>query len=93
MELWIKNQKGTSLSIAKSIYYKEICLGNGEVMNVLFSDRNQLGDYETKERALEVLNDMQEFLLKCALIKKETIFEKLIDVIPNNLAIYIMPRE
>ena len=51
--LWIRNQSKKQIIKVNHIYI------DGES---IFAEHNWLGDYKTKERALEVLDEIQEML-------------------------------
>lgn len=64
MELWIRSQdKNTLKRINTSLYLKED-LSDYAKGNVWFvvSSGDELGEYETKERALEVLDEIQKLI-------------------------------
>ena len=51
-----------------------------------------LGTYETKERAIEVLDDIQDKMLNGAFAKKINGLGEELDLIPNPILIYNMPE-
>ena len=53
MDLWIRNQSKKQIIKVNHIYI------DGES---IWADHNWLGDYKTEERALEVLDEIQEIL-------------------------------
>lgn len=62
MDLWIRSQNEEKL-----IKVNNICLGYAEKLNmyylgVFYDDLQILGKYKTKERALEILDDIQDFI-------------------------------
>lgn len=64
MELWIRSQDKKSLIIANEITYQQ----SGSVMYnglhcEIYNGKTLLGTYETKERALEVLDEIQNILI------------------------------
>lgn len=64
MELWIRSQDRESLRKINTGFYLKQDLSNyakGEVIFIV-SGGDKLGEYETKERALEVLDEIQEIL-------------------------------
>ena len=70
MELWIRSQDKEALIKADKIFYWNTCpempntgkhyLGNKEWVGN--ADYTKLGEYNTKERALEILDEIQEIL-------------------------------
>ena len=77
MELWIRSQDRESLVKVDNLY---ISVGNyicyyvekgKEVPNTYFRPSGELGRYATKERALEVLNEIQELLMPKIVFKDE----------------------
>ena len=68
MNLWIRSQDKESLVKVDNLY---ISVGNyicyyvekgKEVPNTYYRPSGELGRYETKERALEVLDEIQEYI-------------------------------
>ena len=62
MDLWIRSQNKEKL-----IKVNNVCLGYAEKLNmyylgVFYDDLQILGKYKTKERALEILNQIQDFI-------------------------------
>ena len=72
MELWIRSQDKESLLMIKKMFYYCTCsemenLGEHYIGNrewVADKDYTLLGKYKTKERALEVLGEIQKFIEK-----------------------------
>lgn len=70
MELWIRSQDKEVLLNIKGIQYQNYKLVENETVeaNILiglynYYDNEILGEYETKERALEVLDEIQDELI------------------------------
>ena len=63
MELWIRNQIKTKLIKINNLEIKEFEEGYGIVQWLDTSSCNGLGIYKTKERALGVLDEIQQVLL------------------------------
>jgi hypothetical protein len=83
MELWIRSQDKIALSQIKQIAIendKKIIGYNGYCV--------KLGEYNTKERALEVLDEIQEFLIE---LDKAVIYSK--TSIEDYTNVYEMPKE
>lgn len=53
----------------------------------------KLGTYKTKERAIEVLDEIQNFMRDYACVKKTNRLGEEIDLIPKPILIYNMPKE
>ena len=94
MELWIKNQNGTRLIKANNILLYKFDTGE---YGIQVNDDCFVGEYDTKERALEVLDEIQSMIHytynfenltyeKADLILKGKIIE-------NMVKIYEMPKE
>lgn len=85
MDLWIRSQDKKSLIIANEITYQQ----SGSVMYnglhcEIYNGKTLLGTYETKERALEVLDEIQKLII-CASYSGNLVF-------PTSL-FYEMPEE
>lgn len=65
MELWIRSQDKSTLKCVKDVY----CNCNNEILvnrNVIdedYCDFDLMGKYETRERALEVIDEIQNLLV------------------------------
>ena len=84
MELWIRSQdKETLLPIDKPLMYWE-SIDNIHTHSIIFKESPSyiitLGTYKTKERALEVLDEIQKFIM----LKEEADYKT---------NIYEMPKE
>lgn len=99
MDLWIRSQDKMNLVKVRQVgvnyqnnkqiianYTPELYENSGEFVELL-------GIYKTKERALEVLDEIQDRMLKGAFAKKINCLGEELDLIPNNLLIYQMPEE
>ena len=71
MELWIRTQDRKGLFKVKAVYAR----GNSIIGTVTNDGNYVLGQYETEERAIEILNDIQTLLLINANYKGE--YEKI----------------
>ena len=60
MELWIRSQYGELLEKAKMI--KVGTADNGKTYSIIVNNDYVYADYKTKERALEVLDEIQNIL-------------------------------
>ncbi|MBO7733009.1 MAG: hypothetical protein J6S67_10660 [Methanobrevibacter sp.] len=84
MELWIRTQDRMTLSKITVIKVEECCLFGYYEREI---DEIELGEYKTGERALEVLNEIQEKILKIeetSLMVNPLIIEE---------CVYEMPKE
>ena len=95
MELWIRSQDRENLKKINTGFYLRQDLSDyakGEVIFIV-SGGDKLGEYETKERALEVLDEIQKY------IEKQGTNEILVNDngIPNGSIyygkVYEMPKE
>lgn len=77
MELWIRSQDRKSLVKVDNLY---VSVGNyicyyvekgKEIPNTYFRPSGELGKYKTKERALEVLDEIEKLLMPKMIIKNE----------------------
>lgn len=103
MDLWIRSSAKTNLLKArfltimegKNFYEKKDWEYKGyTICNVGYNGHYEiLGTYKTKERALEVLDDIQNFMQNCAFSKKVNGLGEELDLIPNPILIYNMPEE
>ena len=109
MELWVRSQDRNNLKKVNNIYVEEITrdydswVGNIHSQPyVITSDNGNLGFYATKERALEILDEIQNILiiknsfnLSEEIINKcfENNTEEEIQKIVKTLAVYEMPEE
>ena len=101
MELWIRSQDKEALIKVDKIFYWNTCpempsagkhyLGNKEWIGN--TDYTKLGEYATKERALEVLDEIQKQIYNCG----KSVIETDDNGIPSNLKyysnVYEMPKE
>lgn len=108
MELWIRSQDKERLVQVKNfdLFTDEDIEENDEFRIYTYVDENRsylLGTYKTKERALEVLDEIQEYLRfsKNAEINNKDFLRYLNEVcgqekcneILNNISVYEMPKD
>lgn len=86
MELWIRSQPKGWLGKVENLRK----MRTAEGWNIIANDNTYIGTYNTKERALEVLDDIQNML---RFFKAEGFTGEGLISIENNLAIYQMPKE
>ncbi len=96
MELWIRSQDKTSIVKVDNLY---VSVGNficyyvekgKEVPNTYYRPSGELGRYKTKERALEVLDEIEN---KINLINLGHDFGSPMIDLKNPTYIYQMPKE
>lgn len=99
MDLWIRSQDKSSLVKVDNLY---VSVGNyicyyvekgKEVLNTYYRPSGELGRYETHERALEILDEIQEFIED----KEKSNIEITSDGINQSITypkiVYEMPKE
>ena len=91
MELWIRSQDKTTLIRSYEIYISEY--GKGSYVIRAKKTSHILGAYKTMERALEVLDEIQEYLEKMG--KDEILTDKvgIINGIKHYGIVYQMPED
>lgn len=97
MELWIRSQNKNYLIKVDEIEIEEIeenfssYVGNIHCRPYLItSEKGNLGFYSTKQRALEVLDEIQQILCPK---KSKAIIGKNVEFIPSSVYVYEMPEE
>jgi hypothetical protein len=91
MELWIRSQDKRILQKVDNIFLdanyenKRISTYNG--------DNTELGTYKTKERAIEILDEIQNIMRNYACVIKTNRLGEEIDLIPKPILIYNMPKK
>lgn len=101
MELWIRSQDKRNLKkINTEIYIRKIYtrkgLSNYAEGGVYFiaSSGTELGEYKTKERALEVLDEIQKYITPTLNLLDDTLKGKQVCQVNNILSmVYEMPKE
>lgn len=99
MDLWIRSQDKMNLVKINQInvnyqdnrqiianYIPDFIGNQGEYYDIL-------GSYSSKERALEVLDDIQHYLLVGAFARMENGLGEVKNLIPNPIFVYGMPEE
>ena len=90
MDLWIRSQDREILTKIDYVYLetsngKEILGGNHYMIN------KHLGTYKTKERALEVLDEIQNSIIKGSFSEIRNGLNELVNITPNPVYVYQMP--
>ena len=100
MELWIRSQKRDNLIKVDWLKMEEIPDGYGyKEYYIYYKNERLLGSYKTKERALEVLDEIQRAILCTGLSYEELAYrdEEYTGRFSTNskscVAIYEMPEE
>jgi hypothetical protein len=99
MELWIRSQDKMNLVKVRQVgvnyqnnkqiianYTPELYENSGEFVELL-------GSYSTIERAVEILDEIQNSMKNFAFAKKVNGLGEELDLIPNPILIYQMPKE
>lgn len=93
MELWIRSQDKDILMEIKELRYNN----KDKDHSILAYDSKGvyriLGIYKTKERALEVLDEIQNYMIKGSFAKIENKLGECINLKPNPIIIYQMPEK
>lgn len=91
MNLWVRSQDKRILQKVDNIFldanYEDKRISTYDGDNV------ELGTYKTKERALEVLDEIQDKMLNGSFAKKINGLGEELDLIPNPILIYNMPKD
>lgn len=89
MELWIRSQDGILLEKAEAIRITDY----NSVFGIAINNDYIFGVYITEERAVEVLDEIQNFMRDYACVKKTNRLGEEIDLIPKPILIYNMPEK
>lgn len=94
MELWIRTQDKMRLVKPNRLAIKRDSRTIGEGDYYIYESQNSLryGTYTTKERAIEVLDEIQYSMKNFAFAKKLNGLGEELDLIPNPILIYQMPE-
>ena len=92
MELWVRSQDKKHLIKCEAIMYEETGIGYGLRAFTKNYDFD-IGIHKTKERAIEVLDEIQNFMRDYVCVKKTNRLGEEIDIIPKPILIYNMPKE
>lgn len=99
MKLWIRSQDKERLIKVSNVQYT---YRKGDLysdvrgkhyIGTYYDNLEILGEYATKERAIEVLDEIQNFMRGYAYVKKTNRLGEEIDLIPKPILIYNMPKE
>lgn len=91
MKLWIRSQDKTQLGIIVGVI-----LVDNELRGFTNYNQNyfELGTYKTKERALEVLDEIQKYIIPTLNLLDDTLKGKQVCQVGNILSmVYEMPKE
>ena len=103
MDLWIRNRDKTILQKVDNLLISD-GMNEKKTFNIYTNNinvQNVLGEYATKERALEVLDEIQSLLQPKGMIKFDSIlskkdikeFKSSIEPLYNIPVVYEMPKE
>ena len=100
MNLWVSSQDKEKLLKIDGIQYQNCKLVENETVeaNILIGfyssyENEILGEYNTKERAIEILDEIQNKMLNGVFTKKINGLGEELDLIPNTILIYNMPEK
>lgn len=94
MNLWIRSQDKTKLVKADNIVYMDSSEDYEKEVHSLWNDcKGILGTYKTKERALEVLDEIQEFIENKDKIKITQDINGITSEVEDAKRVYEMPEE
>ena len=103
MELWIRSQDKDSLIKVEKIelIYDYMCSEDIQLIHIE-TDKGRIGSYSTKERALEVLDEIQNILnlkdmykydRELVLKSWKNVDEKQVKIVRQQMSVYEMPKE
>ena len=96
MDLWIRSQDRECL-LKTDIVMMEVITKNEEYWICagydMYDPCKVFGVYHSKERALEVLDEIENHLINSSFAKKINGLGEVKDIIPNPLFVYEMPKE
>lgn len=91
MNLWVRSQDKEVLTRVVDIWKDT---DKNEIWSKSsFATKNCLGRYKTKERTIEVLDEIQNFMRNSVYVKKTNRLGEEIDLIPKPILIYNMPKD
>ena len=93
MELWIRSQNKKELIPDPKLGIDQCENRYYIVDRYNFENAFILGEYKSKERALEVLDEIENHLINSSFVKKTNGLGEVKDIIPNPLFVYEMPEE
>lgn len=94
MELWIRSQDKELLVLAKGFEFQSPSYNGGcQIFAVWQNNYQCVGNYKSKERALEILNEIQNYLINSTFAKIQNGLGEDITMIPNPTFVYEMPEE
>lgn len=92
MNLWVRSQKKDYLININNLIIEEYNGYHG-IETKIGESIFELGEYKTKERAIEVLDEIQNFMRNSVYVKKTNRLGEEIDLIPKPILIYNMPKK
>lgn len=96
MDLWIRSQDRKVLTKVNDVemdvydFKRKVIKCN---LGTCLNDSHVLGTYESEERSLEVLDEIQNILKNNQYGYKVNGLGEKVDIIPNQIYVYEMPKE
>ena len=91
MNLWVRSQDRECLINISNIQY--VYKNNMHGLGTYYDNLKILGTYKTKERVIEVLDEIQDRMLNSEFAKKINGLGEELDLMPNPILIYNMPEK
>ena len=88
MDLWIRSQDRKRLIKCEKLIIVEF---TDKTECEIWNDTVKLGTYKTKERALEVLDEIQNSIIKGSFSEIRNGLNELVNITPNPVYVYQMP--
>lgn len=93
MELWVRSQDKKTLLKCDTLTITIDSEDGKTVRGYKIVGYEDLGAYKTKKRALEILDEIQNYMMKSVFVKKVNGLGDELDLIPMPILIYEMPKE
>lgn len=93
MDLWIRSQNKKELIPNPKLGIDQCKNRYYIVDRYNFENAFILGEYKSKERALEILDEIENHLINSSFAKRTNGLGEVKDIIPNPLFVYEMPKE
>lgn len=91
MNLWVRSQDKECLTNISNIQY--VYKNNMHGLGTYYDNLKILAEYKTKERAIEILDEIQNIMRNYACVIKTNRLGEEIDLIPKPILIYNMPKK
>ena len=89
MELWVRGQEKSLLKKVSEVLYEE--MDEHSIVTFQGDDVMLLGIYKTKERCLEIIDEIQKLLIHNGSDNDK--FAQMLSGIKNEFVVYEMPQE